>query len=219
MKKLFYLSLAAGAILMFTNCDNTSIEPINTGNHINFNNMLVGQKSSYVRFESRNVWQDSDTTFKQTADTLNLTIVSQDENGFKISEDQLPKKIATFFYYFTIKNDSLLVKPVTGSVSINSTIFNFGASKFVLKDTNLPKWTLTKWARPKDLTITEGFGKTGDFTIMGKRYTDAFAYYNSNPMIFDGPLVVQLYTKADGFISFQALGGLAPFGSIYNLIP
>ena len=36
MKKLFYLNLAIGAILMFTNCDNTSVEPINTSNHINF---------------------------------------------------------------------------------------------------------------------------------------------------------------------------------------
>ena len=165
MKKLHYLSLAIGAILIFTNCNKCIVEPTNT--HIHFNNLAVGQKSLYVRFESRNVWSDSDTTFKQMADTLVLRVVAQDSNGFKIAEEIFPRNIATFYYYFNIKNDSLYVKPLPSAQGINSVVFNFGATTFTLKDNNLPKWTLNQWGKPKDLTIVEAFGKNRRFSIFG----------------------------------------------------
>ncbi len=217
MKKYVISSLWAIVILVFSNCQPDKVEP--SSNNINFENLAVGQKSLYVRWESFRAFDDKDTTFKATTDTVFLLIESKDDAGFKVKEEHLNKKIASRFYYFKIKNDTLYVKSADENNEIGSILFNFGKLSYPLKDNGLEKLTLNRWAFPQSLNTNELFGKTGEFTVMGKTYSDAFAYYNGLPIIADGPMITRIYTKKDGFITFHALGGLIPFGSIYMLLP
>lgn len=221
MKKFGKIVLFLFAIGLFASCERADIDPNST--HINFENLAVGQKSQYVRWESKNVWSDSDTSFKQTTDTLSLTVQSKDSIGFLVAEEHLNKKAPTVFYYFKVQGDSLYIIPNVETHQqppfINSVLFSFGTRQYPLKDNGLKKFDLNRWATPKDLNIKELFGLATNFKIMGKTYESAIGYYNGQSVVADGPVIVRLYSKKDGFISLQALGGFAPFGNIYNLIP
>lgn len=54
---------------------------------------------------------------------------------------------------------------------------------------------------------------------MGKTYTDVFIYYNTELSQSTYPTVAVIYSKKDGFISFQYLGGgWRKGGVLHNLI-
>jgi hypothetical protein len=219
MKKAKFFSVLLAVICLFTQCESESVEPNKSNNHINFVNLAVGQKSQYVRWESRNAWQDNDTTYKQTKDTIQLSVISKDSTGFKVTEDHLNTLIPISTYYFKISKDSLYVFSKGDANKVQSTLFNFGKLTYPLKDNDLQKLTLNQWAVVQGKNSEEFYGKTGTFKVMGKTYNDAFVYYNGKSIVFDGPILTRIYTPKDGFISFQALGGLLPYGNIYSLVP
>jgi hypothetical protein len=209
-------------ILIFTQCNRETVNIPTT--KINFDNLAVGQKSLYVTWESKNIWADN-ITFKQTTDSISLTIISKETDGFKVEEKRLNKPELPAYYFFKIKEDSLYVHSLsTTSLSSSSSVFfNVGALQYPLKDSNLPTLNTNQWATPKavdiDMNISQLFAKIGNFKIMGKDYDSAFVYFDRSTTPFDGPTITKIYTKKDGFISFQPIGGKTTFGRIYNLVP
>jgi hypothetical protein len=189
--------------------------PPDAGGNIQFDNLKVGQKSRYVKWQSKKWWEETDTTFKQMPDTVTLTIVSQDTAGFKVSESHNAGTSST--YYFKIEGDTLRVKPFVPNGEFGSFLFYSSNMSFVLKDNNLEKTVLTRWAVPKNMNVVKSFYKVENFKINATTYDNAIAYFNSMPIIVDGPAIFNIYKKEKGFISFQSLGGFAPLGIQYNL--
>ena len=212
MRNLIFFSL----IIVSLSACKKQVSELPVSNKINFENLAVGQKSQYVRWTSKNPWSESDTAYQLTTDTISLTIIGFDNNGFKVAETE--KGSIRTNYYFKIQNDSLSIYAYE-KINFGGSILVKGSQKFPLKDVNLPKRTLNRWAVPKNRDFEESFGKTNTFSVTGKEYSDAFIYYNTLLTAFDGPGLVRIYTPKDGFISIQSAGGLLPLGTVYNLIP
>jgi hypothetical protein len=211
-------ALILGSILMILtviSCKKEDTTP-DVGSNIRFDNLKVGQKSRYVKWQSKKWWEEADTTFKQIPDTVTLTIVSQDTAGFKVSESHNAGTSST--YYFKTEGDTLRVKPFMPNGEFGSFLFYTANMSFVLKDNNLEKTALTRWAVPKNMNVVKGFYKVENLKINATTYDNAIAYFNSNPIIVDGPAIFNIYNKEKGFISFQSLGGFAPLGIQYNLL-
>lgn len=217
MKKHFNLLYVLPACFLFIHCHKDV--KLNASEHINFDSLSVGQTSSYAHFTSRMPWSDSDTAYKASSDSLILTIVDKDENGFKVSEQWLHNKKAPAIYYFKIDGDSLFVKPMINEVETRSEVFASQRSSFLLSDKNLPLLTTTRWAVLKDLGAIKAFGKVENVRILDKTYNNAIANYDAVQIIFDGPAITKIYSKADGFLSFQTIGSFRPNGNNYYLIP
>ncbi len=216
MKKYVNIIKFLALIVVFSHCYR---ESVNSNNHISFDNLQIGQQSQYAGYTSRMPHSESDTAYKSTGDTIVLTVIAKDENGYKISEEWLNKKVKTVYYYFQTKDDSLFVKPQTGETLIFSSLFRQKNPSFVLTDNNLPKWTANKWSVIDQSGVLKSFGKVNNVNILNNKYDSAIAFYDSNDIIFDGPAYTKLYTKSSGFISFQSIGYFAPSGTIYYLIP
>ena len=217
MKKYLNLLVVFTAVFLFSQCKKETV--ITTSNHINFENLAIGQKSYYINFKSKNPTLDSNTAFKATTDTILLKVIDKNENGFLIKEEWLNTLILPAQYYFKIQGDSLLVKPISSQTQIESAFFNSKHALYILTDKNFPLWKATRWGVLKDLNVFNGFGKLENVKILNKNYSTALAFYDSNQIVVDGPAYAKLYTKSNGFISFQTIGGFAPYGSIFNLMP
>ena len=217
MKKYFNLLIIFTTIFLFSKCKKETV--ITTSNHINFENLAIGQKSYYINFKSKNPTLDSDTTFKATTDTILLKVIDKNENGFLIREEWLNTLILPAQYYFKIQGDSLFVKPLANQTQIESAFFNSRHALYILTDKNFPVWKATRWAVLKDLGVLKGFGKVENIKILNKNYSSSIAFHDSNQIVFDGPAISKIYTKSNGFITFQTIGGFAPYGSIFNLMP
>ena len=217
MKKYLSLLVVFATVFISIQCKKQTVNP--PSNHINFENLAIGQKSYYVNFKSKNPTLDSDTAFKVTTDTILLKVIDKNENGFLIREEWLNTLILPAQYYFKIQGDTLLVKPASNQTQIESAFFNSKHALYILTDKNFPVWKATRWAVLKDLGVLKGFGKVENVKILNKNYSAALAFHDSNQIVFDGPALSKIYTKSDGFITFQTIGGFAPYGSIFNLIP
>lgn len=217
MKNYFNLFIVFTTLFLFSQCKK---ETANTNfNHINFDSLAIGQKSYYINFKSKNPTLDSDTAFKATPDTILLKVIDKNENGFLIREEWLNTLILPAQYYFKIEGDTLLVKSLSNQTQIESAFFNSRHASYILVDKNLPVWKATRWAVLKDLGVLKGFGKVENVKILNKNYSAALAFHDSNQIVVDGPALTKIYTKSNGFISFQTIGGFAPYGSIFNLLP
>jgi hypothetical protein len=201
--------------IAFISCKKDETTP-NENNNIRFDDMKVGQKSRYVKWEGFPWHGEADTTYKQVSDTVTLTIVAQDSAGFKISETH--NAGTSSIYYFKIEGDSLKVKPFEPNGEFSSFVFYQPKTSYVLKDNNLDKIELSRWAVPKNTSVVKKFFKAENFKINNTAYTSAISYYDTNPIIVDGPAFYSIYTKEKGFISFQRFGGFAPIGVQYNLL-
>ena len=117
MNKYFNLSIILTSISLFSQCKKETV--VTTSNHINFENLAIGQKSYYINFKSKNPTLDSDTAFKATTDTILLKVIDKNENGFLIREEWLNTLILPAQYYFKIQGDTLIVKPATNQTHFN----------------------------------------------------------------------------------------------------
>jgi hypothetical protein len=217
MKSLNYLLILVFSIALFNSCKKEQVITASNGN-IQFSNLAVGQKSFYIGFRSRMPWSDSDTAYKPMNDTLTLTIVEKNDTGFRVKEERTDVSFKASFYYFNVVDDSLFVKPSITDY-VNSSVFLGGPRSFVLKNNGLSKFTVNKWNVLKDVFSLTGFGVLNDVTVLNKKYETAFMYHNPNAMIFDGEAYTRIYTPEDGFLCFEALGGFAPYGTIFYLVP
>jgi hypothetical protein len=219
MKKSQFISISLVTVCLFWQCNNENVAPVQA--KINFDNLAVGQKSLYVAWESNNIW-DQNVTFKQTTDTLSLTVISEELDGFKVEEKQFNQpNYPPYYYYFKTRGDSLYIQPLP-TITLYPTyniLFLGGSLQYILKDNNLPKLLTNQWGTPTEGKPTELIGKINNIKIMDKEYDTAFVYFNSRDRVFDGPTITRIYTKKDGFISFQPFGGKTKFARIYNLIP
>lgn len=220
MNKFKILSLLFSTVFFFINCKKQNVEqPSN--NNIKFEQMAVGQKSKYVLWYSENFDQNSDTTFKQTTDTLTLTVYIERDGFFWINEVRNDSNVDGYYYSFSIKNDTLRVdRPPGFSLALPSRIiFQYGSFYYDLKGNNFPQWNISRWGKPINATNDQKFGKIRSIKIMGKTYNDVFIYYNTEVFEPSAPTVAIIYSKKEGFISFQYLGGgWRNRGVIYNLI-
>lgn len=216
MKNNVILILLCCISVLFYQCDESGIAP--TGS-IRFDDMRVGQKSIYAGFSSKTPHSDSDTAYKPTGDTIVLTVVAQDANGFKISEEWLNSRIKTVYYYFKIEGDSLLVRPQPGESVTGSIIFYRKQLSYALKDMNLPVWTANRWTVMENEGIKKSFGKIKSVSILNQKYDNVLAYYDSTAIAWDGNAQIELYTMANGFVCFQFIGYFNPRGTLFYKIP
>ena len=217
MKTLNYFLILVLSLALFNGCEKDQLNtPAN--DNIQFNNLAVGQKSYYVGFQSRMPWSDSDTAYKPMKDTLTLTIVEKNDTGFRVKEERTDASFKPSFYYFKVVGDSLFVKPSLTDY-VNSSVLVGGPKSFVLKNDGLSKFTVNQWGVLKDVYSLKGFGILNDVTILNKKYANTLIYHNPNAMVFDGQAYTRIYTPDEGFLCFEALGGFAPFGTIFYLMP
>jgi hypothetical protein len=216
MKKYVNIVIGLAMTMVFTHCHRENVE---SNSHINFNNLQIGQQSKYVSYTSRTPHSESDTAYKATGDTIVLTVIAKDENGYKVSEEWLNKKVKTVYYYFQTTGDSLFVKPQTGETLVFSALFPHKHLSYTLIDNNLPKWTLSRWGVMNQQGVIKGFGKIDSINILNQKFDSVLSFYDSDAIVWDGPAFTQLYTKSTGFISFQFIGYFRPYGTLYYLIP
>lgn len=213
MKKYIYFSIILTSSLFFVHCKNEQ-EVLPSTSKINFNEMKVGQESYYVRFETTSAW-DTNPVYKQLKDTVRLKIVAKESEGFKIEEKRLNQDAPNTYYYFLkIVGDSLFYHRTTDY----SSFFSVG-DRFLLKTNNLPLLTTNQWATPINENADEIFGSISEVTFMGKTYKNPILYYNRKSIPWDGPEITKVYSKNDGFISFQSTAWRASLRYMYNLAP
>ena len=215
MKQFFNFLVLICGLSFLASCDK---EDVVLGNHISFSNMAVGQQSKYALYTSRSPWSDSDTAYKFANDTLILTIIAQNDTGFKVKEELTSHKNALNYYYFKVDGDSLRVKSANGN-NVESIVLAGAAKSFILKDNDLATLKANRWGVIQDVNVSKGVGVVSGLKILNENYGNLFAHYNTTPVVYDGQALTELYTLKDGFVSFQALGGFAPLGHIFYILP
>lgn len=219
MKKLFYPLPVFALLLLIQSCQpHNCVYPIFTSTKINFNRLQVGQTSLYVMYSTTDWRKNSDTTFKQTTDTIQLKVIEQNENGFKIEESALNKKRPTINCYFNVTADSLIVSGISSTSSIGSAFFKFDRRAFTLKEQGLSNWTTNTWLTPQNPTFGNNFGALENAVVKNVNYGKVMGSYDSTQSIFDGPAFTRYYSKNNGFINFQILGSMSAGGTSWYLI-
>ncbi len=208
MKKSFLIPLAVGVVLIM-GCKNKKDEQlvIPPAPPINFEKLEVGQKSRYILFQGKN-YLSSIPIFEYVYDTMMIEITGKDENGFIVKEYATPASIgdvdasqpdSTYFYYFNIVNDTLIITHNDDRFVLQSRIFPYeNVQKYPLRVARDSSFHFTGWrADPLCLSCT---GTLESFELFGKQFDPLEVIVNNNRTVTDGLGFTWVFSKKEGFV-------------------
>jgi hypothetical protein len=224
MRKNLILSSLLLLSLIFFSCEKSTKNTVlpKYDNKINLGKLEVGQTSVYQNLET-DFWPSDSAVFFRTTDTMQLKVVAEDENGFKIEMrySSNPPSVTNNFY-FAVQGDSLFVKPLLKTEQIPYIFSNYSSDSKVallLNGAGLPVWNLNKWLIPRAIPFGVSYGYPENLKLNGASYFKVLGHRDDGATAFDAPTIVKLYSKESGFISFQILGNRPRSAIIWNLIP
>ena len=124
MKHLLFFSFCL--FLLFSCRDRREYLLPDSGTHIRFNDMQIGQTSRYVLFKGEAYFEANNFNFTYLPDTLVLAIIGADANGYLVEEKLTPGSASlhganhiynadsVYRYYLAIENDTVRQKAVPG---------------------------------------------------------------------------------------------------------
>jgi hypothetical protein len=229
MKKILH-SLPILCLILLNACEKPSDiiieENAGSGNLVQFTNLQVGQKSTYVKWTTCGYNKPSDTLFKPTKDTLLLEILSKDDNGFLVKETINQESYSCyasptsypqpFLFYLKQVGDSLMVKNKLGPDSRLSRLFS--NRNLPLKPVTTNPKTLNKWLIP-ELTADTYWGFNDNIVRNNINFGKANVWWDGTSIVFDGPFRGLIYNNEKGIIAHIGLGSMLPQGNIWYLQP
>jgi len=236
MKQLHSLFVTAMlCTLLFSACKHdfcgfSETDPIPNPGPISFENLAIGQTSKYLGLWGEDYYNDNNDIFGYTDDTLELKIVGQDAQGFKVREsfhyvgdvvDWLkPDKDSVYYYYLEIVNDTLRIHPGQAN-NFLSRIFAYHTSKSGLPVANItsPKIEITGWKTAMTYCECRRTGFAENYSLFGQNYPLLNVVVENSPMSFDGNGETYVYSKSDGIIRFSTYSWWTQSGIGWDLLP
>ncbi len=192
---------------------------------IQFDSLTVGQSSRYLGWTS----DDADDDLTYSDDTLVLTIISQNGNGFLVSETLRPEgdvnpifetdKNKEYRYYIKLKGDTIHIDP-SASSSVRSRMFapplgriGFPKSRFANQSVAIVGW---KTDIPFCFCLSNGFVE--NLTLLGASYPYLNVLVDNTPMSYKSVGQTIVYAEESGIVRISA-NGFASSGFGWDLLP
>lgn len=205
--------------------------PQPVSNRIRFDALAVGQVSRYAGLNGYGYFSEKYDDYLYTDDTLRLEIVAHDANGYKVEEKweyhgsinawyNALWKDSVFYYYLSVANDTLRVKPV-GSNTLRSRIFTKTIEQqgLPLKKIESPKVEILGWRTsfPPWEGRREGFA--ADYSLFGKSYGHLNVIQENTAMARDGNGMTYIFSKPFGIVRFSTYSPWTGQGYGWDLLP
>lgn len=229
-KALFFLLSLTG---LFVSCKHHGIEtpdPHVLSNPIRPQALAIGQNARYVLFSGEDYYLPGNYGATYLPDTLLLTVVDQDQNGFLMEEKLSPGSASrngaehvrdadsTFFYYWLLKDDSLFMKPRAGALWINSH-FTHNDFALPLQPVMQPVVQIIGWKT--DHAYCECYWTATDpkYTFEGVTYEDLNILTDNRGMQVDGPGSWYAYSARYGIVKTASYSWWTQTGFGWELLP
>ncbi len=227
---IFFLSLLA--FLSACKKDEPYYAPQSVPGHIRFDTLAVGQVSRYLCLNGRHYYTISfDGYFEYTDDTLQLEIVAQDANGFKVAETlhyagavntwiDGPWMDSTYYYYLRVSNDTLRIIPVNTNYAY-SRIFAFHARHdgIPLQKKESVEVKIKDWRTTFPSYADRFEGHVENYTQFGKTYDYLNVIVENSGMAADGNGETYIFSKPFGIVRFSTYGSWTGEGYGWDLLP
>lgn len=230
----FYLLLLfaglAGVILLFPACEKDCyVHYESGGKNINFQQLAVGQSARYLGLLGEKYYMASTDDYGYTDDTLVLTIVAQDANGFKVAEalhyqgdvdNGIADKDSTYYYYFQVQSDTLQIMPF-GPGQVKSRIFTYFLRQqgLPLKTITGQKVVITGWKTSLPYCECRQEGYAENYGLFGVAYDTLNVLVDNSFMAVDGPGQTYVYSAASGIVRFSTYSWWTQSGYGWDLLP
>lgn len=229
MRTLFFL---LSALLLWASCRDRR-EPLQpaSGNFIRFNDMQIGQSSRYVLFEGEDYYDPDNFDFVYRPDTLVLTVVGADANGFLIEEKMTPGSASRhgagyiidadsiYRYYFSVNDDTLFQKALPGPGAYLNHRLGYTTLELPLAQFTGPEIEIIGW-KPDFMDGNFYWSAIDrDYQLFGVFYPDVNVLSDNRFMPPDGPGVWCAYTATNGLIKIATYNSWTRQGQGWDLLP
>lgn len=228
MKQVLFFAL----LLFLAACrDRREYLQTDLSNHIRFADMAVGQVSRFVRFEGESYYDPNNFNFIYRPDTLVLTVIGVDANGFLIEEklssgsaslhgaQYTSDAAAVFQYYFSVVQDTLFQQAVPGQGAWPQTRLTINAFTLPLTPFPGPEVEIKGW-KPDHLSYDFYWSAIApDYTLFGIYYPDVNILFDNSAMAADGPGRWCGYSAASGLIKSAVYSSWTGTGWGWDLLP
>lgn len=201
-----------------------------SGNHIRFSAMQIGQTSRYVRFAGEDYGDPNNFNFSYLADTLVLRIIGAEASGYLVEEKltpgsaslngagNLPNADTTYVNYWKIEHDTLFMHATDGSPWIWSHFANGG---FILPLTafTAPIVEIQGWKTTHSYTESYWTGVDPAYSLFGNLYANLNVLTDNRPMATDGPGALYVYSRQNGVVKTATYSWWTSQGSGWDLLP
>lgn len=232
MKKLLIFALP---LLLLAACKDNPDDDIQPApdNHIRLNDMAVGQTSRYVLFRGESYYDPNHFGFEYLPDTLVLTVLSEDADGFLIEEKLTPGSAsrhgaghvsdpeAVYQYYFTVQNDTVFQKKAPApsqepwlDTRLTDNPFALPLAQFTDPVVDIKGWKTTH-------PYTESYWTATDpqYTLFGIYYADLNILTENTHMQVDGPGSWYAYSASNGIVKTASYSWWTQVGLGWDLLP
>lgn len=232
MKHTFSLFVLAAATTLFSSCKKEAVpyNNINNPDKISFDNLAIGQKSTYLELIGEDYYNHSTENFVYTDDTLSLEIINQDANGFLVEERAHytgtvsnwleHEKDSVYHYYFKVENDTLKIKPKNNPY-LQSRIFGYhvGQTGLPLAEYTNNTIAIQGWLTSVPYCECYHDGYTTNYTLFDETYDRLNVIVQDSPMALDGNGETYLWSKEHGLVRFVTYSWWTSTGHGWNLLP
>ncbi len=234
MKKYANCSVPVFALLIFLSgcCKDDSTLPTDSKvERIQFNKLAVGQSSSYLGLLGENYYLSTTDDFVYTDDTLVLTVVAHDAQGYKVAETlhyngdvdtwMAAEKDSVYHYYIEIKNDSLFIRPTASATYVRSRMFDYWANQSGLPLAEIadPAIQISGWKTDLPYCECDRTGYAENYSLFGQNYDRSNVVVANSHMAFDGPGSTYVYSPKHGIVRFSTYGWWTQSGYGWDLLP
>ncbi|HNE30201.1 MAG TPA: hypothetical protein PKL15_01820 [Saprospiraceae bacterium] len=229
MKHLLFFSICC---LFLASCrDRREEAQPDSSNHIRFNNMAVGQTSRYVLFKGESYDNPGNQNFAYYTDTLVLTIIGSDANGFLVEEKMAPGSASlhganhitnaeeVYQYYFKVENDTVFQKAAPGSGAWLENRLTYVPFKLPLAQITSPEVNITGWKTDHGYTESYWTGTDPAYSLFGIFYAHLNILTDNRMMAVDGPGSWYAYSAENGIVKTATYSWWTQEGEGWDLLP
>jgi len=229
MKHLLFFSFSL--FLLFSCRDRREYLLPDSGTHIRFNDMQIGQTSRYVLFKGEAYFEANNFNFTYLPDTLVLAIIGADANGYLVEEKLTPGSASlhganhiynadsVYRYYLAIENDTVRQKAVPGQSfwipnHLTDNPFVLPLAQFTTPEVNIVGWKT-------DHAYTESYWTATDpaYSLFGYFYADLNILTDNRDMVLDGPGSWYAYSAENGIVKTASYSWWTQEGIGWDLLP
>ncbi len=211
-------------------CDPPFPETAPSSGAINFSSLAVGQKSRYLGLTGEGYSDHQADNYQYTDDTLQLEIVGQDQQGFKVEERFIYigtvsqwfeyGKDSVFQYYIQVSNETLYLSPIN-TTYFASRIFDYytHADGLPLAKINSPMVEIQGWLTSLNYCECFHSGYTENYSLFGIAYPRLNVRVNDAPMASDGNGQTFVFSKENGIVRASSYSWWTQSGIGWDLLP
>ena len=221
--------------LPFACCKKDCTDPVPStakcnNNPIRFDALAVGQASCYLGLSGENYNSNTADQFVYSDDTLEVSIIAQDGNGFMVAEkfeyvglvdDWLkPDKDSVYHYYIKVSNDTLRFKPINNTY-LFSRIFSY---QIVMQGLPLGKYTnqsieIKGWKTSLPYCECRKEGYIENYDLLGRTYPYLNVLVENTAMTLDGNGETYVFGAGAGLVRASNYSWWSSTGIGWDLLP